>query len=341
MAPIDDHHTRALMADEPGCTIEGVAWSPNSARLATAGESSGVTIWRVADGARLLVYPGSGALGWSPDGSHIASVNGGVDVWNPETGERLLTYASDGHVPEALAWSPDGARIASTGAERIEGGWIPTVQIWNPHTGERLLTYRGYADMWTLDPFLFDPINTLSWSPDSTRIVTGSGNTNQRLQEASVHIFDTQTGERLIKRTEEKSNYAPVVAVGWSPDGSRIASTANFRTVEVWDAATGDRVCIFQEHRDTVQALAWSPDGARIASADWDGAVLVWESTTARRVDTYDGHYFGNEVYSGQPRPERTRLRHLNWVWSVAWSPDGTRIASGGIRSVHLWTPKG
>lgn len=86
--PTNNRRTRMLVADKPGHTINGVAWSPDGERLTVAGESSGAMIWRVADGGLLFTYPGTGysveALAWSPDGTRIAS--GGVNsvyTWSP------------------------------------------------------------------------------------------------------------------------------------------------------------------------------------------------------------------------------------------------------------------
>ncbi len=73
----DHDESRVLHADARTAAILGVAWSPDGIRLAAAGETTGVSIWRVATGERLLVYPGHGfgaaTVAWSPDGTSIAS----------------------------------------------------------------------------------------------------------------------------------------------------------------------------------------------------------------------------------------------------------------------------
>ncbi len=69
-----------------------------------------------------------------------------------------------------------------------------------------------------------------------------------------------------------------VNALAWSPDGTRIASASNDKTVLVWDAATGNPFFTYRGHSRWVYAVAWSPDGIRIASAGTDKSVQVWQA---------------------------------------------------------------
>jgi WD40 repeat protein len=113
-------------------------------------------------------------------------------------------------------------------------------------------------------------------------------------------------------------HFDEVLAVAWSPDGTRIASGEHDSTIQVWDTRTGKRLLTYQGHSNQVLALAWSPDGTRIASGSFDNTVQVWDAKTGKRLLTYRGH--------------------INTVFSVAWSPDSTRIASGSDDgTVQVW----
>jgi serine/threonine protein kinase len=151
-----------------------------------------------------------------------------------------------------------------------------------------------------------------------------------------------------------------VLAVAWSPDGKRIASTSG-REVRVWDAANGSHVLTYRGHTTgTVCALAWSPDGQYIASGNSNNLVRVCYSTTAGHVFTYQWHSGGVGTVAWSPDSQRiasgsgdktvqvwdaidgghdfTYRRHSSYVSAVAWSPDGKRIASGsGDKTVQVW----
>jgi WD40 repeat protein len=65
----------------------GLAWSPDSRWLATAGQGTTVQIWEVGRQRLALTYRGHGAavlaVAWSPNGRWLASASsdGQVQVW--------------------------------------------------------------------------------------------------------------------------------------------------------------------------------------------------------------------------------------------------------------------
>ena len=68
-------------------------------------------------------------------------------------------------------------------------------------------------------------------------------------------------------------------SVAFSPDGHRIVSGSDDKTVRVWDAATGQPVGPpLTGHTDPVMGVAFSPDGQRIASGSDDNTLRVWDA---------------------------------------------------------------
>jgi len=111
--------------------------------------------------------------------------------------------------------------------------------------------------------------------------------------------------------------------VVFTPQGDRVASASEDRTVRVWDTRTGQGVVTLPGHAGAVTAVAFSPDGQRIASACEDGSVRVWDAAT------------GQEAL--------TLRRQLVYAFGVFFSPDGERlVASGSGRGevFRVWEAK-
>jgi WD40 repeat protein len=64
-------------------------------------------------------------------------------------------------------------------------------------------------------------------------------------------------------------------SLAWSPDGSRLASGSSDKTVQVWEAGSGQPLRTYNGHAGVVSAVAWSPGGSRLASGSGDKTVQV------------------------------------------------------------------
>ena len=76
-----------------------------------------------------------------------------------------------------------------------------------------------------------------------------------------------------------------VYAVGFRPDGKRLATLGAEGMIRVWDTGSGRQLRamgpgtrMLQEH----EGLHWSPDGRRLASAIGDGVVRIWDPETGQ-----------------------------------------------------------
>ena len=238
------------------------------------------------------------AVVWSPDGKRIATGADGGVRVWDVVTGEGLFSLEHGSKVRSVAWSPDGSRIA---AGSFGGVWV-----WDAVTGKELLSLecgRG--------------VESVVWSPDGSRIATSS------TFDDGVCVWDAVTGKELLSLERGRG----VESVVWSPDGSRIA-TGSYDGTWVWDAVTGENV-LSLEHGHWVESVAWSPDGSRIVTGSYDGDVWVWDAVTGKRLLS---------LKCGLGLERALGLEGGHWVESVAWSPDGSRIATGSTGDgVRVW----
>ncbi|MGZ3621816.1 MAG: protein kinase domain-containing protein [Ktedonobacteraceae bacterium] len=195
---------------------------------------------------------------------------------------------------------------APNGQYISSGGNDHIVKIWRSVQpgGKDQLTYLRHSGS----------VNSLAWSPNAVSVASASS-------DMTVQVWDATNGNRHFTYKGHTDN---IRAVAWSPDGTRIASSGDDKTVQVWDANTGKPLVTYSDHTGIVWSVSWSPDSTRITSGSADKTVRVWDVATSGKTFSY--------VYHGHSR--------ANAVKTVAWSPDGQYIASGGDipeSTVQIW----
>jgi WD40 repeat protein len=124
--------------------------------------------------------------------------------------------------------------------------WDKSVRVWDALTGEEKHVLNGHTDS----------VNSVAFSSDGSRIVSGSW-------DKSVRVWDALTGE---EKHVLNGHTDSVTSVAFSSDGSRIVSGSWDKSVRVWDALTGEEKHVLNGHTDSVNSVAFSSDGSRIVS---------------------------------------------------------------------------
>ena len=265
-------------------------------------------------GCRVRPWAGGAALGglvvgllWAFTGSDPAPAL----VPSPPSAVTTAPPASDpGPTPRLVLHGESGTVWATSflaGNKLVMGMEDGSIKIWDLTNGEPIKTLdRQGGNIWAADV-----------SSDGKYLVTAS-------DESSVTFWSLKSFQPEFKFDESTSTKVAV----FSHDGKHLATGSRSGIVKVWDWTNQIPYAQLRGHRGTVHSLAYSPDGNRLASAGSDGTVKVWD------LKKGEG---GWELGEG-PAPKLEMSLHRGSVYAVAFSPDGTRLASAGWDgTVRIW----
>lgn len=182
-------------------------------------------------------------------------------------------------------------------------GYDGTIKLWHTATGLQLRTLTGHTNQ----------ILSVAFSPDGQTIASGS-------LDGTIKLWQIATGRQLRTLTDHSS---VVYRVAFSPNGQTLA-TGHEETIKLWHTGTGRQLRTLKGNTTCqVFSVAFSPDGRTLASCSIDGSIKLWPTGTGL-LQLVMGNKF------------RT-LMGPYLATSVAFSPDGLILASGGCYSIKIW----
>jgi WD40 repeat protein len=154
--------------------VTSVAFSHDSARLASASYDKTVKIWDVSNGACLHTLEGHSdwvnSVAFSHDSARLASASDDstVKIWDASSGACLQSLEGHSDYVRSVAFSHDSARLASSSHDS-------TVKIWDGSSGACLHTLEGHSSY----------VSSVAFSHDSARLASASGDKTVKIWDAS------------------------------------------------------------------------------------------------------------------------------------------------------------
>jgi len=172
------------------------------------------------------------------------------------------------------------------------------VSLLDAATGTRVRTLRGHR-LW---------VRCLKFHPNGKLLASGS-------DDGTVKLWRADIGLEIRELPQQRKS---IMGVCFSPDGRTIATAGLDEAVKLWNLSDGKEILSLDGHAKGAGAVAYSPDGNRLATMSLNGEIFLWDASTGQQLKLLGDQQILQEV-------------------SIAFSPDGHRLACGYPGSAAVW----
>ena len=181
-------------------------------------------------------------------------------------------------------------------------------------------------------------------------------------QPAKPRVAEAEAArEHITKRAIQLDNKGTtILAYAFSPDGKRVVSGDNYKTVRLWDLEQKRCLRSLEGHTNSVYCVAWSGDERYVLSGSGDCTLRLWDLATGQCLRVLEGHTDVVRDVAWSPDQSQaltcsrdTTVRiwdietglcrqvlrgHTAYVWGAVWSTDQRRVLScSEDKTVRMW----
>jgi hypothetical protein len=298
-------------------------------------------------------------LAFSLDGNRL--VTGGrheLTIWNAANGQLMSRLQTRAERAYGVAFLTD-TRIAVAGGRPGQEGDVRIYDLAGPaaSTENGVARLNGVGDPHVMIAHLMDTDDSmlcLAVSPDRKMLAAAGCDKLIRVWRLAADAASAQLDQTI----EVHSDW--VLGLAFSLDGQRLVTAGRDKTCKLWDLTKRESVQSFSEHSSPVFGATLSRDGKSGFSVGADKLLRIWAADgSAKAIKSVGGHTDGIFKIGGVPgQPQivtcsadgtvrlwgedgsavRTFAGLTDQAFSLAVSPDGTRVAAGASNGqVCIW----
>lgn len=279
----------------------------NNGRIIISGSSDkNIKVWNLEQRKNYTLWGHNSRINSlliTPDEKNIisGSNDGTIKIWSLKE-----TYDENKFLPHHSSYItgidvfPDNQKVVSTSADG-------TVKVWDLNTGQLIDEGRN---LWGI-------ANGASVTPDGRWVISGSGKLGY-IMLWSLADVGTGFGSMFDPDKTFEGHNGRVAEVVVTPDGTRVISVSDDRTLQVWDLRSQRKLLTLEGHENYVHNAAVTPDSKKVVSVSKDETLIVW--------DLSNGHLL-KQLYG-----------HTEEVVSVTVTPNGKYTISGSEdKTIIIW----
>ncbi|MDZ7962781.1 MAG: serine/threonine-protein kinase [Aulosira sp. DedQUE10] len=286
--------------------VNAVAFAADGVTLASGSDDNTIKLWNLTTNQEIRTLKGHSKWIWtvafSPDGKTLASgsADKNIKLWNVATGQEIKILKGHTEGISSVAFSPNGTTLASSSLDK-------TINLWNLSNGKLIRTLKGHSQA----------VSAVAFSPDGSTLASGSW-------DKQIKLWNVATGKEIRTLVGHSEL---ILSVAFSPDGLTMASGSKDKSIKLWNLVTGETIRTLKGHTDKVNSVVYIPqvgdsktaNGLTLVSGSSDNKIKLWNTATGKEI--------------------RTLKRDSGYIYSVAISPDGKTIASGGSADniIKVW----
>ena len=298
-----------------------------------------IYIWNTNTGELVRTIPTEGQAHQvicHPRKNLIAAImNQSIHIWDASTGELLKKIAT--HLPSiddsrSICFSPDGKHIVLAASDN-------TVRILDVFSS-KWVEFEGHNDV----------VLATCFSPDGKTLISSSD-----YFEKAICVWDAKTAEKRCKLLGHKGR---IKSLAMLSDNKTIVSASHDGTIRFWDK-DGTEKSLINLANGGINSISLSPDEKYMACAQ-DGKISLWDVNTGKCIWVSEGSIYDNSnsvsyspngeliaaawgnsvllLQADDGTPIRIINRHDDFIFSVDFSHDGTRIVSASRdKAAKVW----